>query len=217
MSYAQFPFIVSILCKTENSDEIILFGGSAINDGHILTSASRVSQCTTYEIRYDSVTHYTSGQVFGANLTFIHPNFNPVTKEYDVAIIRTSPRFESKIEPIDSTKNYIITKDTLIVASGWGKLYGHRSPVLQFIRAKFKDTYEVDGIFLYARFRGSHNELSYNSGSPLFAKVDADWIQIGVCIDSMDNSDQVGKFASLLNENIQEFIENIVKVPTTTN
>lgn len=162
-----------------------------------MTSASRASHCNTYEIRCDSVTHYTGGQVFGANSTFVHPNFNSNTKEYDVAIIRTNTeKFEPKIEPIDSSKNYTILKDTLIVASGWGKLYGHQSPVLQFIVAKFKDTYEVDGIFLHARFRRSHTELSYNSGSPLFAKVNGNWIQIGVCIDSMDNSDQLGNFAS---------------------
>lgn len=213
----QFPFVVSLSCRSQTSGQPIVCSGSVIDDQHVLTSASCVSQCGFINIRYNSVIVYTDGTLLEADTAFVHPFFNSNTNKYDVAIIRTGRKalqYAPQVR-LAHLSNYNMeqefTKNSSVIASGWGKLGVNQSPTLQFVQGKiFSKSIDEEKLFLRAQFDGISQEHSYDTGSPLLVKLGENWVQIGIATSSMGNDNQQGLFTSLFSNSINTFISRVV-------
>lgn len=190
----------------------MLCSGSVINHRHILTSASCAIQCGQYRLRYNSVTFYTGGQYEDTIQSFIHPYFNPITNEHDVAVIRTPPRVFNasniiRISNPESNSNKSMTIS--ITTSGWGTMPNwNQSPILRFITGIIEDTNETNQM-IRAHFNGDSNVRTYDSGSPLVMELNGKRIQIGIATGLVENNDQLGLFTNLFNKNIYDFVRQI--------
>lgn len=213
----QFPFVVSLSCVSKTTGQPIVCSGSVIDDKHVLTSASCVTQCGSIHIRYNSIIVYTDGKNVDAATTFIHPFYRPSTNRYDVAIVRTAST-ALKYAPmvrLAQLSNYNMErefmKNSSVIASGWGKLGAIPSPTLQFVQGKIhSNSIEEENLFLRAKFSGISGEHSYDCGSPLLVRLGENWFQIGIATSSSENNNQHGLFTSLFSTNIHNFIYKTV-------
>lgn len=207
----QFPFVVSLSCFSRTNGQPIVCSGSVINDQHILTSASCVTQCGSINIRYNSIDSDTDiGTEVEGNIAYVHPFYNLNANGYDIAIVRTARKAleNAPMVRLASVSNFHMEKELMknssVIASSWGKLGTNQS---QYVQGKLLSSSIVKGkLILRAKFSGSPKEHSYDSGSPLLVKLDGHWVQVGIATSASINNNQFGLFTSLFSNSIHTFI-----------
>jgi secreted trypsin-like serine protease len=100
-------------------------GGSIISANVILTAA----HCVTFAkknitVRVGSTLSGRGGELFKVSKVFIHPNYNPATTGFDVAvlILGKSIELEPKVKAVVelAAQDEKIVDETIVYVSGWG-------------------------------------------------------------------------------------------------
>ncbi|XP_062542498.1 serine protease 1-like [Armigeres subalbatus] len=124
----QFPSAVSI-----DSPHNLHCGGTILNRQHVLTAAWCVMHPTTFTLINPFWLRVTAGDVNLVTSTirrevrnvthlFVHPNYNRLTNNHDLAVIRVNtlfPEFHNTIEPaVINTR--LLSDGTACLFAGWG-------------------------------------------------------------------------------------------------
>lgn len=131
----KFPYLISL--QQFNSH---ICGGSIISSNYVLTAA----HCTyntpaiTLTVRYGSSKHTEGGSVLRVSCAMEHPNYDPVTHDYDAALLKVAPlSLLMKLPdlPRIALGTTEIPDGTLLTVTGWGTLVegGGISSVLQTV------------------------------------------------------------------------------------
>ncbi|CAH2102201.1 unnamed protein product [Euphydryas editha] len=134
-SINQYPFVTSLLGSETGFLFSIQCGGSIINNRSVLTAV----HCFTFlpfafqwRVRAGSLYHNRDGVLFSANILIRHPNYNAITLDNDVAIIRINGEFSfSNNIRAASIASYNPIDNSPVWAVGWGALYYQGPPVDQ--------------------------------------------------------------------------------------
>ncbi|XP_055587686.1 trypsin alpha-3-like [Uranotaenia lowii] len=124
----QFPAVVSI-----DSPYNLNCGGTILNRQHILTSGSCVMHPTTFTLINPFWLRVIAGdvnlvvptirrEVRNVTHLFVHPNYNRLTGNNDLAVIRVNnpfPEFHNTIEPT-LINNRVLADNTQCQFAGWG-------------------------------------------------------------------------------------------------
>ncbi|XP_032526911.2 trypsin, alkaline B-like [Danaus plexippus] len=102
-------------------------GGSIVSSRSILTAAFCVhgDQTYRYRVRVGSLTASSNGILHTVDYFTIHPNYNPVTKEHDIALIHVFPHllFTSNVQLANfPDASYIPMRNQTVMAIGWGQI-----------------------------------------------------------------------------------------------
>ncbi|KID82059.1 Peptidase cysteine/serine, trypsin-like protein [Metarhizium guizhouense ARSEF 977] len=117
----EFPFIVSL----HFNDSSLGCGGSLLDSTTVLTAA----HCLVYDVlnvRAGTLNKETGGVVAEVKSELFHPDYNPVKKQNDIAILKLStPIRESKTIsyanlPADGSDPFLSFTSFTAVAAGWG-------------------------------------------------------------------------------------------------
>ncbi|XP_057659340.1 transmembrane protease serine 9-like [Diorhabda carinulata] len=123
-----YPYQVSILYQGSHG-----CGGSIIDENHILTAAHCTYNVeeTILSVRVGSSWRNEGGAVYDVEKIEVHPDFDDLTFDYDISILRltTSLDFGKRVQPITlATAGTQIDDNLDGYVTGWGKL-GEQEPM----------------------------------------------------------------------------------------
>lgn len=97
----QFPWHTSIHVNRQHTTTAYI-GGSIISPNFILTTAKFLSGAQSATVQMGSTAFSTPLVTVESQKFFIHPNYNPVTSAYDIALIQLpyNLQFNNYIQPI---------------------------------------------------------------------------------------------------------------------
>ncbi|CAH1375484.1 brachyurin-like isoform X1 [Tenebrio molitor] len=115
----QFKWQVGIYIYNEDSE--FFCGGALIDTKWILTGARCVDGATSFTLRFGSNSLVSGGITREANYSVVHPDYNSLTLENDVGLVR----IDDGIEPdahveIISLATEELEGDMSVTVSGWG-------------------------------------------------------------------------------------------------
>ncbi|CAG9581690.1 unnamed protein product [Danaus chrysippus] len=125
---ATYPFAASISYNRLGFGTFTFTcGGSIISSRSILTAAFCVygDQPNRYRVRVGSLTTGLNGLLHTVDYFTVHSNYNPVTKENDIALIHVFPHilFTSNVQLANfADRSYIPTSNQSVMAIGWGQI-----------------------------------------------------------------------------------------------
>lgn len=120
----QFPWHTSIHVIRQNAISAYI-GGSVISPNFVLTTANPIRGAQSATVQMGSTSFSSPLVTVQSQTFFIHPNYNPVTSAFDIALIQLpySLQFNNYIQPIrlptrsQSNKNFVGTNGLI---SGFG-------------------------------------------------------------------------------------------------
>lgn len=187
---------MSITSESSYTGLSTVCSGSIIHFLWILTAARCVIQSQVYQIRVDSVAHYTGGRVYVSHEAFVHPHFDPINNTNDAALIRFEPStVPSTMLPVRLPfflpNNFNLNHHAAII-SGWGLTpINTISPVLhygygQVLNNSNQNCRIITGNrpnLLCARiFNQATSTCPGDIGSPLVIQVNRTTIQVGITV-----------------------------------
>lgn len=139
----QFPFHVSIRAVSANGVAPQVCSGAFITSHFVITSARCIARHQDVQLRLNSITHYTGGDVLTSREVFIHPDYNQQNSTFDVALIRIQNVVNAlNVRHVELPSSRLEIDGRVAVLTGWGRdTTGGASPVLQFAWT----TISVDG------------------------------------------------------------------------
>lgn len=189
----QFPWQVSIKAQSIPNRGPVFCSGTIVTSYWVLTSATCISRASIFEIRYDSILHYTGGRVFTSYEAYIHPFFNASNNQNNVALIYSPslPASNRQILFLPRSLGYPdLTRNTTVVV-GWGRSSSLQqiSPLLQFAygqvaqksacRYNWNGTADDRNDILCVGFR-TQRRCAGDTGSPLLVQKQRVWYLVGV-------------------------------------
>jgi len=135
----QFRFQVSITSSSGNPG-VLVCSGSSISSSWVLTAASCTIRHQRYDLRFSSITFYTGGFTMTSHVALTHPQFNPVTRQFDAALIQLPRAILSSdgiwtpinIPTTGQVSQNIDFANQISRVIGYGRIGNRQSPVLQF-------------------------------------------------------------------------------------
>ncbi|XP_042867582.1 trypsin beta-like [Penaeus japonicus] len=127
--WGDFPMMVAVLTRPLIGRSELLCGGTIINDNHILTSASCVTDHSALGLKVmgaglDLLGSAGYEEFKNIQQVFIHESYDPTTKQNDIAVLRTSHNFvfvhdliEPTVLPADDTEP---ASGAFASVAGWG-------------------------------------------------------------------------------------------------
>ncbi|XP_023345598.1 transmembrane protease serine 9 isoform X2 [Eurytemora carolleeae] len=233
----EFPWMVLTLVK-----DFYPCGGTIISRTFILTAGHCIFNEKS-KVKYDvgdvvvnARRFYTfvGGEQFKVKNIFLHNLFNPVTNEYDIALLElTKPmEFSQSIEPVClPSADHKIPLDGEFMAAGWGMINITTKKKDSFLQKVNLTIYPLqDCINLYKNentikkvtpqhlctLRKGKDVCRGDSGGPLFLRENGIYIQIGISSWGTEcaNSKYPAVFINV--HSFSSWIENIVTNDTTT-
>jgi secreted trypsin-like serine protease len=120
----QFPFIAAIYINTANGNYFC--SGALINSEWILTAGQCVDGALLFTIHL-GITNLKANDGTGLKLStdlfYLHPDYNPVTLENDIGLIklRMSITFTTYIKPVDFLPDNDLPAASSVLTLGWGQ------------------------------------------------------------------------------------------------
>nr|AXF35736.1 serine protease 2 [Holotrichia oblita] len=122
----EFPYQVSVQEYGENNIHVHICGGAIISSDYVLTAAHCIRFFPDwYGIRAGSSVRNSGGVEILAETIYIHPKYNFMTAEYDIAILKleTPLTFSASIAPVPlPSQNQQIPDGAEGIVTGWGDL-----------------------------------------------------------------------------------------------
>lgn len=114
--------------------------GSIISSTWVLTAASCTIRHQRYDLRFASITFYTGGFTLTSHVALTHPQYNPVTRQFDAALIQLPRNILSSdgvwaainIPTVGQVSQNIDFANQISRVVGYGRIGNRQSPVLQF-------------------------------------------------------------------------------------
>lgn len=203
----QFPFHVSIRGGTTHGSTFKIFSGVLIRNNFVLTTASAVVRSQEFQLRFNSITHYTGGTVQISHDARIHPNFNPQNNAFNVALIRFAtalPNIQTIRIALPNPARPLNLNNRLAVMTAYGRDSSNElSPVLQYAwttinpnnatecRALLNNTPAGQSLLCgttITKSRSKNRLCPGDSGSPLFVQEDRDLLLVGVGVSGSQDS-----------------------------
>ncbi|XP_072936661.1 ovochymase-like [Epargyreus clarus] len=121
----QYPFGAALLFSWTGANHRQSCGGSIINNRSILSAAHCFVGDTIvrWRIRVGSTNANSGGTIFNTNAIILHPNYNRVTLDNDVAILRAASNFVFGANVRAGSiagSNYNLADNQAVWAIGWG-------------------------------------------------------------------------------------------------
>ncbi|GAB0089514.1 hypothetical protein DMENIID0001_040680 [Sergentomyia squamirostris] len=127
-----FPYLVAILDRNGH-----FCGGSLLNFNTVLTAAHcfndildrllEILLMNIFTVRAGSSNHDTGGYTVGVSRIIVHPKYNILNYDYDVAILKLKsflPSDDARIKYIRlPNEGFVIPDNETILVSGWGVLW----------------------------------------------------------------------------------------------
>uniref|UniRef100_A0A336MUZ5 Phenoloxidase-activating factor 2 n=1 Tax=Culicoides sonorensis TaxID=179676 RepID=A0A336MUZ5_CULSO len=195
---AEFPWMAALKPLT---DPKAICGGVLITDRHILTAAHCVDALKPRQLRvrlgeYDfTKDNETLTRDFSVSEIRVHIDFNPITYENDIAVIklRQSTTFNTYIWPICMPPIDTNWENYVGVVTGWGTQFytGPISKVLMKVEVPIwnnqacQDVYTAnkiyDTVLCAGEVEGGKDACQGDSGGPLMVKLPNDrWVVAGI-------------------------------------
>ncbi|GAB6024238.1 hypothetical protein CHUAL_008933 [Chamberlinius hualienensis] len=180
--------------------------GTLINDRYVLTAAHclhrKLSRLFTVVINDHNINGSSSEISFKVEKIIINPNFDPITFDYDIALIllTKSVVLGPQLRPIclPTTKQRLNYTETLATIVGWGDVIEgadeYKSSVNQLNKLQISivsneecklaaglKSYLISSRMMCAgNIRGGQDACQGDSGGPLLVKSKGKWLQIGI-------------------------------------
>ncbi|XP_043267826.1 trypsin-7-like [Venturia canescens] len=179
----KYPYVVSL---QENGtffghDFEHFCGGNIINEKWILTAAKCCygKKPSQFHVRLGSKLYYTGGRIHEIESIEIHPNYDEITWDYDVGLLklRETIIFSEKVQPIRLPKaDCVLQAGSILEIVGWGstKLLGlpsnvlYRNSMLTINRSECESVYSPDALTdrMFCVLREGHGPCIGDTGSP---------------------------------------------------
>ncbi|XP_014210480.1 trypsin 5G1-like [Copidosoma floridanum] len=181
----EFPYMVSLQYNGTffGHDYDHFCCGSIISDRWVITSAqcSQARSVDHFHVRVGSSEYYKNGAIHKVEQVLVHPNFDELTRDYDVALLklRTKITFDQTTGPINLPKSCNVPRTNLTIA-GWGasKLLGPMSDKLLASSVEMIPRTECQSIYgsnavtehMFCTFTEGFGPCVGDSGSPAVYK-----------------------------------------------
>jgi len=204
----QFPYQVSIRAESTAGGSLRICSGAVLSPTFVITSARCALRNQVFHLRFNSVTHYTGGDIKTSYDARIHPQYNPENSTNDVALIRINPPLHPQAARPIKLPNQNVPAQSLgdlngrvAILTAWGRdLSGDFSPVLQYTwtqinnastpvcRELFQNQHgsgqRIDDSVLCATeinaVRQRHRFCAGDNGSPLVVQTNDAFILVGL-------------------------------------
>ncbi|CAG9796398.1 unnamed protein product [Diatraea saccharalis] len=193
----QYPEIAALLFSWGTSGHVQDCGGTILNLRSILTAA----HCTIghpahrWQTRVGSTFSNWGGVVHASSLIINHPQYNTITFDNDISMIRTSANiaFNNAVQPGSiAGANYFLADNQVVWAAGWGiqQIGGPLSDQLRHVQiwtvnqAVCRTRYAAVGVTITDNMLcsgwldvGGRDQCQGDSGGPLYHNR----VVVGVC------------------------------------
>ncbi|XP_045509291.1 trypsin CFT-1-like isoform X1 [Colias croceus] len=136
-----YPYVAAVLRSSDNVTFSQVCVGSIINTRSILTAASCIfkDNSSYWRIRVGSSFANTGGKVHNVQSIILHPYFNPGSLDSDIAILRSTKKFEfnNTVQAgVIAGSSYMLNDNQPVWAVGWGSTYygGPPSDLLRHVQ-----------------------------------------------------------------------------------
>ncbi|XP_071534322.1 chymotrypsin-2-like [Panulirus ornatus] len=153
-----FPEVVSVMTRPLIGEGQHLCGGLILNENHVLTTATCVLGRGARDLKVVAAGSDLSGsgdeEVRNVQKIFIYDFFDSVTKENDLAVLRTSRNFvfvQGLVGPglLPETGTAEPSSGTIVTVAGWGrdKYEGEQSPMQRAVNLTYVTHSECQTVY----------------------------------------------------------------------